>query len=318
MSRLLFCLLAALAAFASPKVTMLSVEAGVQLEVLDFGGSGRPVFLLAGFLTAHTYESLGDKLSAFGHVYAITRRGLGASTQTESGCDAIQSSRDILAAMDALKLTQKPVLIGHSYGGQDLNTLAELNATRIAGIVYLNSAEDATLGLDDYGSTLPEASKLPSAKTIPADKSSLAAYSNWQKQTTGVAFPEAELRQLFKINSDGSLGAYLVPKRVIQAMSQGIRKPKYSSIKIPALAFFVEPPSLEKGMKRLNPSSEGQREAVQKKNAFDLAVYHRHRRDFAQGVPTAKVVELKNANFYIFFSNEAEIVDEIRSFLASL
>src|SRR6187549_3864243 len=59
----------------------ITVDKDVLLEVLDFGGSGRPLVLLAGLgNTAHTFDRFAPKLADQFHVYAITRRGHGASS----------------------------------------------------------------------------------------------------------------------------------------------------------------------------------------------------------------------------------------------
>jgi non-heme chloroperoxidase len=56
------------------------VEKGVRLEVLDWGGSGRPLVLLAGGGdTAHIFDDFAPKLTPSFHVYGIARRGFGES-----------------------------------------------------------------------------------------------------------------------------------------------------------------------------------------------------------------------------------------------
>jgi len=61
---------------SSPHTAQLvSVDKDVRLEVLDWGGSGRPVILLAGGgNTAHVFDEFAPKLAANYHVYGITRR----------------------------------------------------------------------------------------------------------------------------------------------------------------------------------------------------------------------------------------------------
>ena len=58
----------ALASWRDPSphaVRFVTVEKGVQLEVLDWGGSGRPVVLLAGGgNTAHVFDGFAPKLAA--------------------------------------------------------------------------------------------------------------------------------------------------------------------------------------------------------------------------------------------------------------
>src|SRR5436190_893012 len=83
---------------APHRVQLVQVTDGVQLEVLDFGGTGRPLVLLAGLgNTAHVFDAFAPKLKTVGHVYAITRRGYGASSRPESGYDVARLGDDIIA-----------------------------------------------------------------------------------------------------------------------------------------------------------------------------------------------------------------------------
>src|SRR5579864_4829849 len=67
------------------KVQFVTVDEGVRLEVLDWGGTGRPVVLLAGRgFTAHVFDGFAEKLTDSYHVYGITRRGFGASSRPPS------------------------------------------------------------------------------------------------------------------------------------------------------------------------------------------------------------------------------------------
>jgi non-heme chloroperoxidase len=65
---------------------MISVDQGVQLEVLDWGGTGRPLIFLSGFGdTSQIWDNFAQKFTGNYHVYAITRRGFGRSTHPFSG-----------------------------------------------------------------------------------------------------------------------------------------------------------------------------------------------------------------------------------------
>jgi pimeloyl-ACP methyl ester carboxylesterase len=62
------------------RVLFVTVEKGVQLEVLDWGGEGKAIVLLAGSgCTAHVFDDFAPKLTHDYHVYGITRRGFGSS-----------------------------------------------------------------------------------------------------------------------------------------------------------------------------------------------------------------------------------------------
>jgi hypothetical protein len=59
----------------------ITVEPGVELEVLDWSGAGRPLILLGGLgFDAHVFDTFAPKLVSTCRVYAITRRGFGASS----------------------------------------------------------------------------------------------------------------------------------------------------------------------------------------------------------------------------------------------
>lgn len=296
------------------RVQLVPVENGVTLEVLDWGGTGTPIVLLAGYLSAHAYDDFAPQLASLGHVYGITRRGLGASSHPASGYTAQRSAEDVLKVLDTLKLDH-PVLAGHSFGGQDLTTLAAAYPERVAALIYLNSAEDPTV--TDYGVKPPDPQKLPAAMRVPPkpDLRSFQAYRDWQRQTQGCALPESELRNLYAANPDGSLGAYLVTRTVRDALFHGLQKPDYARIRIPVLAIFAALPGLEDQLRRYPPRNQEERTALEQQHQFDLAIQQRHIQDLKTGIPAARIVELPGANFYIFLSNPADLLREIRTFL---
>ncbi len=301
------------------RAQFVRVEDRVQLEVLDWGGTGRPIVLLAGYLTAHAYDDFAPKLSQIGHIYGVTRRGLGASSRPGTGYNAQRSAEDVLQVLNTLNLV-KPVLLGHSFGGQDLTTLAVNYPDRIAGIVYLNSAEDPTLTLSDYGVEPVDPKKLPATMRNPPepDYSSFEAYRFREMRTHGAAFPESELRQIFASNPDGTMGRYLVPESVRAAMFKGVQKPDDARIRVPVLAFLASGPSLEDQIRKYKPQNAEERAAMERQYHFDLAIRRRHMQDLKTGVPRARVVEVPEASFYIFLSNEAELLRELRAFVSEL
>ncbi len=104
-------------------VQFVTVEDGVRLEVLDSGGSGRPIVLLAGLgMTAHVFDGFAEKLAGSYRVYGITRRGYGASSRPSSGYSEQRRAEDDLEVVDALKLVM-PVIAGHSIAGDELTQL---------------------------------------------------------------------------------------------------------------------------------------------------------------------------------------------------
>jgi hypothetical protein len=94
-------------------VQFVTVEPGVKLEVLDWGGTGRPVVLLTGLgNNAHIFDGFAEKLTGKYHVYGITRRGYGASDTPPVTGDAYSAKRlgdDVVAVLDKLALQKAGV-----------------------------------------------------------------------------------------------------------------------------------------------------------------------------------------------------------------
>lgn len=123
-----------------PEVRAVEVEDGVDVEVLDWGGGGRPIVLLAGLgNTAHVFGDFAPRLAEFGHVLGVTRRGYGASSRPESGYEVRRLGEDVVAVLEVLEL-QSPILVGHSLAGQEISYVASRHPEKIAGAVYLDAA----------------------------------------------------------------------------------------------------------------------------------------------------------------------------------
>ena len=106
-------------------VSFVNADPNVKLEVLDWGGpsTGRTLVLVPGLgNTAHIFDVLATKLTAHYHVVGVTRRGFGDSSAPASGYGADRLGDDVLAVIDALKIS-KPVLAGHSLGGEELSSI---------------------------------------------------------------------------------------------------------------------------------------------------------------------------------------------------
>ncbi len=232
------------------QVQFVTVDDGVRLEVLDWGGAGRSIVLLAGLgNSAHVFDGFAEKLSARSHVYGITRRGYGASSHPDSGYDEQRLAGDVLSVLDSLKIVA-PVLVGHSIAGDELTAIGSQHSDRIAGLVYLDAAAEASEDYTEYNAlvlSLPESIRnLPewtgvSPRPSPTNLQSFKAYREWQTQTSGIVFPEAELRNVFETNPDGSVGKYKTPRTVPDAIRAGGRKRDYSHIEVPILAFLLVP-----------------------------------------------------------------------------
>jgi non-heme chloroperoxidase len=151
--------------------------------VLDWGGTGRPLVLLAGLgHTAHIFDTLAPNLTAFFHVYAITRRGFGSSTYTSSGYTQSRLADDVMAVIDHFHLTGT-VLAGHSFAGQELTSIGIRRPERIAGLVYLDAAGDDLSGIEDNPKLQAIMRELPQPRPTRSDLTSFSALQAWWTRT---------------------------------------------------------------------------------------------------------------------------------------
>src|SRR6266446_1870817 len=174
----------------SPHITQfVTVDKNVRLEVLDWGGSGRPLVLLAGGGdTAHVFDDFAPKLTPTFHVYGITRRGFGESGFSPEGYGADRLGDDALAVLDALKLN-RPVLVGHSLGGEELSSLSTRHPSRVAGLVYLEAGYPYAFD-NGKGPTMKEFLDIRGPqppKPHPSDLASFSALQTWDSTSDGRA-----------------------------------------------------------------------------------------------------------------------------------
>jgi pimeloyl-ACP methyl ester carboxylesterase len=150
------------------RAQMIEVEPDVSVEVLDWGGSGRTMVLLAGGgNTAHVFDDFAPPLTDRYHVYGVTRRGYGLSSKPSAGYSVDRLADDVAAVIVRLKI-ERPVLLGHSVAGDELSSMGSRHADRIAGLVYIDAAYDRTdSAWDAINSKLPRTAPGPRGDDSP-------------------------------------------------------------------------------------------------------------------------------------------------------
>jgi hypothetical protein len=157
--------------------------------------------------------------------------------------------------------------------------------------VYLDAAEDPTLKVSDY-------------PHIP-----IVDMAHWPKKAPNsppVTFPEAETRQR---PLDPTIRQAIVEDNKV--------RPDYSRIRVPVLAIY-RTTTLERTLEDYEHQNEQQLAALIQGYAGRRAMLKKWERDLRAGVPTARIVELPDANLYMFLSNEADVIRELRAFAATL
>ena len=325
-------------------VRFITVDKDVRLEVLDWGGTGRSIVLLAGMgATAHIYDNFAPKLTKDYHVLGITRRGFGASSKPASGYDADRLGDDVVAVLDRLRL-EKPVLVGSSIAGQELSSVASRFPDRISGLIYLDAAyqyafdgdgsiekwiktRDVEAKIQESGEASASSSKEKSAPQIismpnppspgAADLASISSYLSWAKRVQGFVQPEATMRENLIVSHDGKItGFRALPeesRHAWQAIDQGVKS--YKNIPVKCLAIYSDPSSLKPWEKEAGPEARAQ--IVKFKSDLSKS-FEKIASSFEKGVPDAHVVRIPGSDHFVFLSNEKEVLQEMYDFLKSL
>ena len=318
------------------KSSLVTVDADVQLEVLDWGGSGRALLLMHGGAdSAHVFDDMAPVLAKRYRVVGFTRRGHRGSSAPTTGYGVIRLGEDAVRVMDAVGL-ERPVVVGHSGAGEVMHVLGARYATRIAGLVYVDAAFDRG---DDADSEAYDAIRrtLPGAPGPgPGDLASFTALRSFFANIQGLPFPEAYLRARWVANPDGTVARMWAPDRsIIQAMSkelQGAYNPyKPERIQVPALAVYAVPNSADDFMRRGSSDrppfpqdfiakaavDAGVRERVEKLYQLTRERVRNHEKWFEAFADRGRVVELSGAH-HLFISNPRDVLEQIDAFMSSL
>jgi non-heme chloroperoxidase len=286
------------------KVEFVQVAEGVSLEVLDWGGHGQPLVLLAGGGdTAHVFDRFALNFTPQHHVYGITRRGFGKSSHPlplERNFTPQILADDVMSVIDQLHLV-KPILAGHSFAGRELSTVCTDHPEKASGFVYMEA-----MGSYAFYSGLRGAASLPiDLKELQTELDGLKSPVGPQTKPlvqqllqNGLPNVEKDLEdwqgnlQHLDLGSPDSLPKPVQANyedKVISAMSAA--SPKFTSFNCPILAIFA---------------LDGSQTQVVQAQALE------------RSTPSARVVRIGNAGHYVYRTNEAEVVKEMNSFMNSL
>jgi len=304
---------------ASPhKIQFITVDKDVKLEVLDWGGQGRPLVLLAGLgSTGHAFDQIAPKLAATFHVFAITRRGFAPSSipdAIETNYSAQRLGDDVLAAIHQLKL-EKPIVAGHSIAGEELSYIGTRHPQEVAGLIYLDAGYPYAFYDAIRGDASVDSDELRRKLDLLVVPRSNADQKKLIDELLTTDLPAIQ-KDLVKMEKDlattpdapslPSLDEMKIPLAVIRGET------KFSTVKCPVLAIFASPHDFGAALGGMTPA---QRAAME---AMDADFTGPQIKAFQQGNPNAKVVVLAHASHAVFVSNEADVLKEINAFAAAL
>jgi len=327
----------------SPHATRLvAVDDGVQLEVLDWGGAprqgsgqaGPPIVLLAGLGgTAHHFDDLAPALASRHRVIAMTRRGHRGSSAAASGYGFARLAEDVMRVIDATGIAN-PVVVGHSFAGEEMHVLGARYSAKIRGLVYVDAAFDRGDDADNeafnaVARTVPSASS-PQA----ADLASFAALRAYLEKHGG-AGPEGYLRTRFRANPDGSVAGLWAPdvpirQAMTREMQAAYRPYRPERIRVPALAIYAVPKTADDLMRRGSSdrlplpdlaaratTDPALRERIEKLYQLTRERVTNHEKWFRAFADGARVVELSGPHDLIV-SNPRDVLDQVEAFVSTL
>jgi non-heme chloroperoxidase len=302
---------------AGSTTRMLEVEPGVKLEVLDWGGSGRALVLLAGKgFTAHEFDEYAPKLSAQYHVYGITRRGYGKSSMpptTDENYSADRLADDVLAVLDQLRL-DRPVLVGHSIAGEEMSSIGTRAPNKVAGLVYLDAGyayafyNPATGYLTvDYNTLRRQLDHFTALAPMKERKQSMAelaeSLSRFEKSLGGFR------DRLAHAPDDTPAPPDTAETHVDIAMFRG--EQRFGGVSCPVLAIYADPHSFGDQFKN-------NQDALKAAQAADHADISTQADAFSKANPQAVVLRIPNADHFVFRSNEVEVTKALNDFVRTL
>lgn len=292
---------------------LIRIQADISLEVVDWGGKGKPLVFLAGLgHTAHVFDDFAPRFTDKFRVLGITRRGFGASTQAETGYGIDTLANDIQIILDSLRLDDV-VLVGHSLGGDELTSLATRHQGRLSALIYLDAAYARVTNRDSLNKyQLPE---IQTPEPTSNDLQSAEAYRLYYERINGVRMPLSEIQAMYNWNEDGSFSGGITPGWIYTRIMESLQDQVYDDITLPALAIYcVEYPIEELFLDFENTDSSD--------HVYMMAYYKAgkrfatmSRKRFREQMKKGTVVELQGAGHSLYITHPDQVEEEMRLFL---
>jgi pimeloyl-ACP methyl ester carboxylesterase len=119
----------------------IGVAPGLSLRVREWPGAGSPIVLVHGLASnSRIWDDVAPRLAERHHVVALDQRGHGLSDRPAEATGGFTFEKvvgDLLGLMAILKL-DRPVLVGHSWGGNVVLQCAATHPDRVGGLVLVD------------------------------------------------------------------------------------------------------------------------------------------------------------------------------------
>lgn len=295
------------------EVAFVAVAPGIELEVLDWGGSGTPLVFLAGLgNTAHAFDDFAPRFVDRFRVLAITRRGFGSSSHPDSGYDVATLAADVVGVLENMEL-EPVVLAGHSIAAVELTGLGSRHAERVRSLVYLDTyctVPGTEELLQELFGAPPAGLPQPGAPT-DADTGTVDSYVAYVHRSRGVPIPEADIRARYGANGwDETLGAAYQP--VLQAAMTYTAT--CADVRVPALAVVALRDEIAQEEPHVRADTDGwpAQEEFQRTYAEVVGMVVER---FPELIPGGRAEVVRGGHHWVFASHPDEVERLMREFL---
>lgn len=292
---------------------MTAIAPGISLEVVDWGGRGRPLVFLAGLgSTAHVFDTFAPQFTDRFHVVGITRRGFGASAGAPPPDNLDTLVADLATTLDSLDL-QQPVLVGHSIAGEEMTRFAELHDDRCAALIYLDAAYDRS-GVDTLASRQPAT---PGPRISEADTASFASLRAVYGRVLGVDDPESDIRAVERFDAADRYKGSVTPNALKARVAGMTQTARYDRVHCPALALYAMADSVVDVVPYVHELDSAGRVQADSLLTFVRAVVADSRARMAR-LPNFHIVDVHHSNHFLFLQHPGEVAAAMRTFLGAL
>ena len=210
---------------------------GLRFHYRDWGGSGRPAVLLHGLASnSHIWDMVAPLLAERFAVAALDQRSHGESAGPDDGYDFATIAGDLLIFIEALGL-ERPLLIGHSWGGNVALELATTHAEEATGLVFVDGGFINVRSRPDVTWEEVERNLAPQDLThMTMDELLPRAREMWGKNWSPAA--EAVLRASFHVQPDGTIRPRLHRERhmkIVRALWDQRQADLFPKVRVPVL-----------------------------------------------------------------------------------
>jgi pimeloyl-ACP methyl ester carboxylesterase len=235
----------------------------LRLAYREYAGDGGAVVLLHGVASnARIWGPVAPLLVPRFRVVAVDQRGHGQSDKPPSGYDFATVTRDVRNFVEALGL-ERPVVVGHSWGGNVALEYAASHPEQVAGLVLvdggfmeISSRPEMTWERAERELAPPDLTRLTPAQLVEGAK-------QWELGAIWSDAVEAALMGNFYVTEAGTFRPHLTREnhmQVVRALWEQRPSELYREVRCPVLFVLAE----RAGEGRLREWNEMKRAAVER------------------------------------------------------